>query len=458
MYLTNKILMYTLSTEDTLLINTISGAFDIVDNETKHKVERLRSGNKESEINDSDLIGALKARGYLYNTWEDEEVAINRYRDINLKLTEKKQKSEFTICPTMGCNLRCVYCFEEDNLHKNMMIMSEGQIETILKYIDETIIENKIKQATISLFGGEPLLKGNYELVQKILEFAEERNLIVKIITNGTTIKSYEKLLVEHPTVLLQITLDGDKEIHDKRRVKADGSGSFDEICEGIEELIRLKIVTRIRINIDKENINSLGKLIDFIKEKKWMETDLIIPYVSPVLDYSDGNDNVFMESELLLKIKEVVPDLGEPKSVIKSIVSPVIGYLNAFLETGNTMKPWKMHYCEATSGENVIFSPDGNISTCLLLAGKNAGVIGTFDDKGVYYDTDLSKLWVERSVFRIPKCKQCKYGLLCGGGCPVAAIEVNGDIDCPVCSDIEKTLEVYIDTIKNKFLDQLGA
>ena len=144
MYLTNKILMYSLSTEYTLLINTISGAFDIVDNETKYKIEKIKSGVEETKINDNDLISTLRVRGYLYDTEEQEEVSINRYKEINLRVIEKKQKTNFTICPTMGCNLRCVYCFEEDSLHKNMKVMSEGQIGSILKYIDETVNENKI--------------------------------------------------------------------------------------------------------------------------------------------------------------------------------------------------------------------------------------------------------------------------------------------------------------------------
>lgn len=54
------------------------------------------------------------------------------------------------------------------------------------------------------------------------------------------------------------------------------------------------------------------------------------------------------------------------------------------------------------------------------------------------------------------PNVKIVNFVSYCGGGCPVAAIEVNKDIDCPVCSDIEKTLQVYIDTIKNKILNQM--
>ncbi|MCL2311366.1 MAG: hypothetical protein FWC41_02585 [Firmicutes bacterium] len=52
-------------------------------------------------------------------------------------------------------------------------------------------------------------------------------------------------------------------------------------------------------------------------------------------------------------------------------------------------------------------------------------------------------------------KCKECKFTLFCGGGCPINALETYGDINCPVCDDIEKTLEVYVKHTKDNFLKQ---
>ncbi|AQR98088.1 radical SAM/SPASM domain-containing protein [Clostridium saccharoperbutylacetonicum] len=453
MILTKNILMYSLSDNDNLLINTMSGAFDIVDNQTRRKIENIGDIQK-NDINDNYLIDTLRKRGYIYDTIEDEINTINKYRKVNNTITEMRQKNNFTICPTMGCNLRCTYCFESDELHKDVKIMTRKQIETILHYIYINI--NKKQPPLISLFGGEPLLKINYEIVEKILKFAKEQKLMVRIITNGTTIKFYEELLLKYyEIIMIQITLDGDKKTHNKRRIRADGTGSFDEVCNSIEKLIKLNIKTSIRINVDKENINSIDKLINFIKEKKWNEAKNILTYVAPVQDFCISSDTTFKENELFSQITSKYPYIGETNSIIQKIVAPVISYLDMFLDLNIKMKPWKIDYCEATSGKSIIFTPDGNISTCLSMAGKNKYIIGKFNEKEVEFDEYATKLWFDRSVFRIPKCKDCKFCFICGGGCPVAAIEVNKDIDCPVCSDIEKTLQVYIDTIKNKILNQ---
>lgn len=62
--------------------------------------------------------------------------------------------------------------------------------------------------------------------------------------------------------------------------------------------------------------------------------------------------------------------------------------------------------------------------------------------------------MWTDRDRFKMAKCKNCKFTFLCGGGCPLDALESNGDINKPICDDIENTLKVYVSHIKNKLLE----
>ncbi len=65
----------------------------------------------------------------------------------------------------------------------------------------------------------------------------------------------------------LQITLDGTREIHNQRRVKKDGSGTFDEVITGIKIALSSKtIVPLIRINIDKSNLQYIDELLIYLK------------------------------------------------------------------------------------------------------------------------------------------------------------------------------------------------
>jgi uncharacterized protein len=246
--------------------------------------------------------------------------------------------------------------------------------------------------------------------------------------------------------------MDGNKEVHDKRRIRADGSGTFDDICNGVDKVLEIGIKVNLRINIDRDNIEGIGDLKDIFDERGWTENELFFPYASPVQCFCEEGSNIMKESEMLSYLMEK-GWYGSEDSFIKHIVASATGFVISFFSQKKGMKMWKNTYCEATSGNNYCFGPDGTISTCLTYVGKGNNYIGTFDENGVHIIEDNYKLWVERNPFKMDKCKDCKYILMCGGGCPVAALERNNKIDCVVCNDIENTFKVYIDNIKNRFL-----
>ncbi|MDF2484265.1 MAG: hypothetical protein K0R46_433 [Herbinix sp.] len=467
--LTSNTLFYRLSGEESITINTLTSAMDVIDNVTRIKMENMLNGTQEiGPEEDYDLYTQLKQRGYLYENEEEERLNVEKLKLINTHRTKQRANTTFTICPTMGCNLRCTYCFESNSQHTNLNTLTDDQMEGLFGHISKVAVQFKElydrtpedKRASlkglapsINLFGGEPLLKTNYQIVEKICEFAKSVSVPVKIITNGTTIKHYEPLLMRYRDMLsIQITMDGDKETHDKRRIRADGTGTFDEICNSIDKILDIGIYITLRINVDKENLQDLAKLKQIIEDKKWGEDKNFFPYVSPVQDFSGASDTTLREHELLQFLIEN-RFYGCEGAFIKGIVAPVIGYLSAFFNPDHKVKPWKMDFCEATSGKNFCFSPDGKISTCLTYVGKGNHTIGTFDKNGIIIDENAYQLWMGRNIFRIAKCRECKYALLCGGGCPVAALEQNKNIDCVICSDIEKTLELYINIMKPQFL-----
>lgn len=361
MYFTKRVLDFPLDSNNILMINTISSAMDIVDKSTYTLINRIAT---DEEIENPQLLNELKQRGYIFDDKETEDTQIEKCAKIHQEILEKNFMRNYIICPTMGCNLRCVYCFEGDENHCNHQLMSVKKLDVILKYVDKEINESENKKmkknVTISLYGGEPLLPSNEKIVKTTLEFARDKNIEVRIITNGTTINYYIEMLKKYSEVIIQITLDGDKKIHDKRRITANKKGSFDDIVAGVDKLIQSGIKVHLRTNVDAENLHTIPNLIQFIKDKRWVETGLVFPYMSPVFDYCNGTDNSMKESDLYTELLKIEPELGSETSVIKRISSPCLNFLQAFFDEKNQIKPWKMNYCEATSGGNLVFSPDG--------------------------------------------------------------------------------------------------
>ncbi|NJF24816.1 radical SAM protein [Thermococcus sp. Bubb.Bath] len=121
---------------------------------------------------------------------------------------------------TRGCNLHCTHCI----VAAGEPLPNELKTEEWLKLVDE-ISEYAIR---LTLTGGEPLTHPGFF---EILPRAKERDLAVRVLTNGTLLEENAErlasLLDEWDEV--QVSLDGTREVNDKIR----GKGSFEKAVRG---------------------------------------------------------------------------------------------------------------------------------------------------------------------------------------------------------------------------------
>ena len=298
----------------------------------------------------------------------------------------------------------------------------------------------------LDLFGGEPLLPINRKIVERVYEFANEWNFTVSIVTNGTNVAAYADLLRKNAErTSLQITLDGDKEIHDKRRIRADGSGTFDQVCEGVTEALKLGVQVSLRVNVDKDNLYCLPRLKELFAEKHWTDYPNFSPYLSPVECYEESGDHdTVTDAEILEYCYE--NGLYETKHPVFSNVGPTAALIESFFR--NEM--WKTTYCGATQGLNYLFTPNGNIYPCLTFCGNDNYVIGTYRGDKVFMN-EQHNLWKNRDPFEMNNCKDCKYLLLCSGGCP-ARPSANAE-ECTIRPTFDRIIELFVNHHRNGFL-----
>ena len=228
----------------TLINNTLTGALDIVEN----GIWSLVTSKSFNNIS-SDVLSKLKSRGYLYSDLKKEdEILVTLYDSYIKKASARPLR--FVFCPSYQCNLRCVYCFETDLPSNPNKYMNGKILDDSIKAAEEISKEKSGKVDSVELFGGEPLLLKNKPLIKKILEFARDKDAPITIVTNGVMAKDFIDLLlpVKEKIEMLQITIDGPQEIHDRRRKHPSGKGSFDEISKSIDLLLKNNINTNIRL------------------------------------------------------------------------------------------------------------------------------------------------------------------------------------------------------------------
>ena len=146
---------------------------------------------------------------------------------------------------TLQCNFACDYCFQGDHGDYNKFAdkMSLETAARVGDWIERELDRVQPEKLVLTFFGGEPLLNlpVMYYLAERHVARARRRaasTMCVNIITNGLllTPEVVDRLL---PFGLngVKITLDGDRDTHNRMRPLRGGQGTFDRIIENIRSV-----------------------------------------------------------------------------------------------------------------------------------------------------------------------------------------------------------------------------
>src|SRR5690554_2004082 len=169
----------------------------------------------------------------------------------------KMYNTEFLIKPaSASCNIDCEYCFYKDISNRRKILnygnMSIGTLEKIvIRAYQET------KNSVIFAFqGGEPLLVG-IDFYYKFFEFIRKYNINkiktnITIQTNGILIDDKWAKLFKDKDVLIGISLDGPKDIHDVYRLDYHKKPTHKKVMQAIQILRKYKVKFNILTVISK--------------------------------------------------------------------------------------------------------------------------------------------------------------------------------------------------------------
>jgi len=435
------------------LLNGLSGAMDII-SEDLYNVLRGRQDSEDCQrvfFEDGFFPGELEKqfleRGHLVTV--PHEAEREKLAATAGAMHERSSKSpSFTIVTDTECNYRCVYCFEKhlQHNHGEQTAMGLDKVPSIYRAIEE-ICGGNLHDRRIALYGGEPLNAKNRDVVFSIVETGQAKGFSFSAITNGHCLDTFLPLLGKGGIEEIQVTLDGPRHIHDRRRVALDQSSSYDRITANLRKLAReTDTEIHVRVNADRENAGSLVALFADLEAQGLLGyPQRIIFYVSPVFggDAPLGNTGV---EDALEKLKGSYPALhvGSPQRYDGDAI------LHGLLEQA----PYRLRsaYCGAATG-SYIFLPDGTIASCLEALGKESNTIGRYSETGVTLGGEAHDQWRNRSAANIPQCLDCKYCLVCCGGCPVQALERHGSLYSPDCGGFPETFPAILADAAERFL-----
>jgi len=237
-----------------------------------------------------------------------------------------------TLDLTSKCNLNCEYCY----VNRKLKDMSLKKIIKLLKQG----VKNGFTHLIVS--GGEPLLRRD---LIKILKTAKELKYAIRLNTNGTLITDDFCKKVKNLVDVIQVTIDGSKDTHNKLR-----SRSYDKALLGLKKIIKHGIKVCVATVLSKDTYKEIPHTI------KLCET-LGVDYY---------------------RLIRLIPHKKELKS--KVVTKKMNKLLIKYLKAQNKVKP-KIFYegictnnCPAGK-EYLGVNPDGSIVPCIFyqkIIGKN--------------------------------------------------------------------------------------
>lgn len=409
-----------------LIFNSISGALAAIDKGQMDIINNIKNIDYSllSDIEKEFYNNCIRANFIIDN--EKDEIA-----DFKIKRYYQKFNSKslyLTIAPTLLCNFKCIYCFENGNSSIINSQICDNIINFVKKYINEGV-----KKLNISWYGGEPMICKNdiYYLSKKLIKLAKDSNCEYNalMVSNGSLIEEEDiSLFSEYKIKKIQITIDGTEKIHNLRRVAKNGVNYYEKIINNINSMIKKNINVIIRINVDKNNFSEIEQLLKYLNKN--LVTKNIKINFGKVVSHT-------------VACKSVETDCYSNKEF-----SDVIFELQALLEKYefNHLNPLmypktKFNYCSAEILNSYVIDPVGNLYKCWNEIGEKTSIIGNV--KNFNQLTFLQSKWIFNDLN--DKCQKCSVMPICVGGCPHNKITNNDSYTCEIFKyNLDKILKEY--------------
>ncbi|MCU0290199.1 MAG: SPASM domain-containing protein, partial [Acidobacteria bacterium] len=278
----------------------------------------------------------------------------------------------------------------------------------------------------ITLSGGEPFIRRDWHII--VNELWQE-GVTANMISNGWLIDEeiLKKAKANHVGTIA-ISLDGLEQTHDYMRKK----GAFKHVVNALKLMNELEVSGGVITTVSKKNLRELPaikKLLIELDVKYWQ-----IQIGLPMGNFRDRRQMI-MEPE---QVDDVINFAYETMKEGQITVYPAdcLGYYN-IKELQVRQKAHKSAGLPIWSGCNA-----GKRSLGILHNGQVLGCTSIRDREfieGSIRERPLKEIWEDETKFTwnrnaaksdlAGKCKICKYGDVCLGGCPNTRLTMNGKI-----------------------------
>lgn len=429
---------------EVFLMNTLSDAQLIVDREVADLLDRLARGDRGLTGAERAAAATLAAHGFLVEgpdaDWRNVEQFFSSFR-------ESREQLRVTVLTTLQCNFACDYCIQGDHgdYNKHAAKMSMESAAKVADWTESRLDALQPRSFALTFFGGEPLLNLPvvYYLAERLWTSCQARGvaMTISLITNGLLLTPdvVDRLL---PCGLsgVKITLDGDRDTHNRMRPLRGGQGTFDRIIHNIRQ-----VAGRCRIaiggNFDEASVDSYPGLLDFLREQDFADRLVKVAFKPIIREPQPAAPKGFIPLTAVGGSGKPLNGACMTTAGSGTTACDSCGLLDekmAFLreETKKrgfaTVDGVHMGPCEIHKRHAHTIGPDGSLYACPGFAGQLSESTGHIDGRADSLRSGAAARFERLAAWQ--ECRECPFIPVCAGGCTTAAFTELQDMHKPNC------------------------
>jgi uncharacterized protein len=409
-----------------------------VDDATLDAIERWSRGKRPRDSTERDTQKVLLEEGFVVRSRAVDDANLRAHLDR--AADGIPETMHVTLMPTLACNLACTYCFQKE--HPAFTKMQQETEASTLEWILRTIDARSLRTLHVHYFGGEPLTRKEFMLrtAEVLSTSMQARGGEFKwsCTTNGIGLTpDFVLAMRRFGEGSFKVTLDGDRESHDRMRVYRNGRGTFDVIFENVVACADL-VKIHVGGNFLPEQKDSFERLLDRI-EAAGLRGKLAGVNFKPIVDTQKSKSSCTgcgeaAETQTLVQLN-------------KSIERRGLGIKDLGGDTLESM----LGPCELHWKNNYTIDPDGRVYKCPAVAGIPGLEVTHVAANGAESTAPLVRLrpW--------EKCGDCPYLPVCVGGCLGGKYLKTGRMDEVACRK-EAFEKSFRETVVRRYLAEFPA
>lgn len=346
-----------------------------------------------------------------------DEFIKNLNRKKHVDKQEKTKINEYTICihPSRKCNLKCKYCFGEEDY----LPCDEISLETAIKAINYIVLDYGVNGSlyTVDLSGsGEPLLR--LDFIKKLDEYCDRlrnkigKQILIKFATNATLVTDeIADYLHNSKCIIYGVSIDGNEKQNLNRQYKS-GKPVYSDLIKGIDKINNDLLGLAVTITHQNEEVDeiyshlySLGVSaisMHFVRDYTDSDTSL----------YKIDIDNLLFHYNKLLNLI-----INNIKAGNNEYIMPLIrgdDYFGVLIKKAFFKGNIPKFRCPAGRSKFAV-NQNGDLYACSVMNGNRDFYVGNIYD-GI--DKEKQATFMNSNIEMSEKCNDCWCKNICAGEC----------------------------------------